>query len=141
MAKAKKRTLFCAGCSKDIQARLTDGREVYPHRPDLYARPYWVCDKCLNYVGTHHKTKKPTEPLGIIPTPQLRRARQHIHALLDPLWQQHGVERKWLYKWLSDDLGWKYHTAKIRDIDEARYIWRLVAELHNTVVKNTTLKH
>lgn len=60
--------IYCTGCGKDVQARLTDGAERYPHRPDLYELPFWKCDTCGNYVGCHHKTRAPTKPLGCIAT-------------------------------------------------------------------------
>jgi len=31
------RPIWCCTCQKDVQARLTDGREIYPHRHDLAA--------------------------------------------------------------------------------------------------------
>lgn len=121
--------LYCCGCGKGVSARLTDGSEIYPHRPDLCALPFWRCDGCGNYVGCHHKTKNRTAPLGCIPTPEIKNARQHIHALLDPLWQSGSVERKQLYDEISHRVGWSYHTAKIRSIDEARNIYRVVREI------------
>lgn len=27
--------IYCTGCEEDVEARLTDGQERYPHRPDL----------------------------------------------------------------------------------------------------------
>ncbi len=35
------------------------------------------------------------------------------------------MDREELYKKLSDELGYKYHTAGIRSIDEARQIYRI----------------
>ena len=66
-------------------ARLTDGKEVYPHRSDLNSLPFWICDRCRNFVGCHHKTKNPTRPLGCIPNKEMKNARKHIHNLLDPI--------------------------------------------------------
>lgn len=67
--------LYCCGCKTKVSARLTDGAEVYPHRPDLHDLPFWRCDACGNFVGCHHRTKKRTGPLGCIPTPEVRWAR------------------------------------------------------------------
>ena len=117
--------IYCCGCQKDVSARLTDGAEIYPHRSDLKTLPFWKCDNCLNYVGCHHKTKNRTAPLGCIATKELKSARQHIHKLIDPMWQGGKMTRKELYKKLSDGLGWKYHTAKIKSIEEARQVYRL----------------
>ena len=35
---------ICPACQ--TAARLTDGREVYPRRPDLADKPIWVCTVC-----------------------------------------------------------------------------------------------
>ena len=118
------RHIPCVACDKRVLARLTNGREVYPHRPDLASTPYWRCDGCGNHIGCHHKTRNPTQPLGIIPTPELARARQAIHEVLDPLWKKGRIERKDLYAELSARLRWKYHTAKVRTVAEATDIIR-----------------
>ena len=118
----------CCGCENKAEARLTDGGEIYPHRPDLKSLPFWKCDSCGNYVGCHHKTKNRTQPLGCIPTPEIKNARQHIHRLLDPIWQSGKMKRKEIYKILSDRLGWKYHTANIRSVEEARKVYRIIQE-------------
>lgn len=123
--------LWCCGCGVEVQARLTDGREVYPHRSDLAGLPFWKCDACGNHVGCHHKTKERTRPLGNIPTPELRNARSHIHRILDPIWKQGRMPRGKLYAVLSDKIGRQYHTAEIRSVEEARAVYRAVQELAN----------
>jgi hypothetical protein len=120
------REIYCCGCGEKVQARLTDGSEIYPHRQDLCILPFWKCDACGNYVGCHHKTKNRTAPLGCIPTPELKNARKYIHTLLDQIWQSGKMGRKEIYKKLSDELGWKYHTAQIRSVEEARKVYRIV---------------
>ena len=85
--------IYCCGCETIIEARLTDGSEIYAHRPDLSDLPFWCCDTCKNYVGCHHKTENRTQPLGCIPTKEIRDARKHIHALLDSMWES-GLDRK-----------------------------------------------
>lgn len=127
--------IYCCQCEDKVDARLTDGSEIYPHRQDLYDLPFWVCDICHNYVGCHHKTTNRTAPLGNIPTPAIRGARKHIHAILDPLWKSGKVKRKQAYAWLSERLGWKYHTAKIRNIEEAREVYKLAKEYAGTLEK------
>lgn len=129
MSAVTSRVIFCCGCSRDVEARLTDGASVYPHRPDLAALPFWRCDACGNYVGCHHKTTDCTRPLGIIPTPEIRNARKHIHTILDPLWKSGRLRRGDLYARLSAHLGYEYHTAEIRTIEEARRIYAFVRAL------------
>lgn len=121
--------IYCAGCEKEINARLTNGFEIYPHREDLQGLPFWKCDTCGNYVGCHHNRKHDSiKPLGIIPTAELRKARQRIHMILDPLWKVGALTRKEIYLILSEKLGWKYHTAKIRNIEEAETVYKLIME-------------
>lgn len=124
------RQIFCCGCERDVSARLTDGCEIYPHRPDLSDLPFWRCDGCGSYVGCHHQTKDRTRPLGVIPTRALMKARGHIHAILDPLWKNGNMKRGKVYRDLAARLGIKeYHTAEIRSIEEARRVYRAIQEM------------
>ena len=125
--------IFCCACRQDVKARFTGGEEIYPRWPDLYKLPFWKCDVCSNYVGCHHKTNNRTQPLGVIPTKEIRDARKHIHKLLDPLWTDGKMDRKTLYAKLTDDLGWKYHTANIKSIEEARDVYKLLRKYGNEV--------
>jgi hypothetical protein len=52
--------IFCCECREKVNARLTEGEEIYPHREDLKDLPFWICDKCKNFVGCHHKTDNPS---------------------------------------------------------------------------------
>jgi hypothetical protein len=122
--------LYCCGCQKDVPARLTDGREIYPHRDDLHGLPFWKCDGCGNYVGCHHKTKDRTRPLGNIPTKALKNARQHIHRILDPIWKSRRMPRGKVYAKIAEALGAEeYHTAEIRTLDDARRVYAIVKGL------------
>lgn len=123
--------LYCTGCQKKIEPRLTDGKEIYPHRPDLFELPFWKCDTCKNYVGCHHKTDHPTTPLGCIPTKEIMKARKHIHAILDPLWRNKKIKRTALYDRISEVVGWHYHTGNIRTIDEARQVYSIALKIKN----------
>ena len=78
----------------DVEVRLTNGAEIYPHRKDLSELPFWKCDTCGNFVGCHHKTGDPTKPLGVIPTSEIKRARQHIHRILDPILERWSHEAR-----------------------------------------------
>jgi len=105
------------------------GSEIYPHRADLRSLPFWKCATCGNFVGCHHKTKKRTEPLGCIPTQELKEARKKLHALIDPIWQSGKMNRGELYKAISRNIGWNYHTAKTRTIEEARAAYRAASKI------------
>lgn len=123
--------IFCVGCEKEVDARLTNGAEIYPHRPDLAEKPIWKCDTCGNYVGTHSKTNDPTKPLGVIPTRELMNARMKIHAVLDPLWKGGKIKRGQAYAYISHRFGKTYHNGELASIEDARKVYQIVAELHN----------
>lgn len=124
--------IWCCGCQSNVSARRTSGTEIYPHRPDLHGVPFWICDGCGNYVGTHYKTKDYDKPLGSIPTKELREARKRIHAVIDPIWKSGKMRRGSLYKSLSDSLGYQYHSAEINSLEDAGRIYQkavAIAEL------------
>ncbi len=124
------RDIWCVACGFDTSARLTDGREVYPNRPDLATVPFWICDLCHNFVGCHHKTKKNrTQPLGCISTPKLKMLRNTIHDLIDPLWKEQGWSRGKIYGTLSKELGYTYHTGEIRTEEEANKIIEIISNI------------
>lgn len=118
----KTQLIFCCGCGKDTNARLTTGREIYAHRTDLSQLPFWVCDSCKNYVGCHHKTKDRTRPLGIIPTAKIREMRKRVHAVIDPIWKNGELTRKQVYLEISKLIGCEYHTADLKDENIANKI-------------------
>lgn len=125
-----KQILYCCGCEKYVKPSLVNGRTVYPHRKDLFKLPFWRCDDCGNFVGCHHKTRKPTTPLGCIPTKAIKKLRMEIHnKYLDPLYMEYGKDRKAIYKYISDRIGKPYHTGEIKSEDEAIDIIGIIVEL------------
>lgn len=109
--------IYCNGCNTDVEARLTDGAEVYPHRTDLAQLPFWICDTCKNYVGCHHKTDSPTKPKGSIPTKEVRQWRLVLHRKVDRMWMRASNKRKQrqrVYAYMSDVLGYTYHAGDVR---------------------------
>lgn len=103
---------------------------VYIKAADVYgAATQWdakllQCSTCLNYVGVHGERE---EPLGPIAGRELRNARKHIHDLIDPLWRGRGrvAYRIDVYREMANQLGIpEYHTEWIRDIQEARKVYK-----------------
>lgn len=127
------KTIYCCGCEADVSARLTTGGEVYPRRSDLRTLPFWKCDTCGNTVGCHHKTKNRTKPLGVIPTPELRRFRLMIHKWMDPIWKVAWMSRNEVYNTLSDELGCTYHTGNVKSVEMAKSVLRVVRRIRDNV--------
>jgi hypothetical protein len=122
-------TIYCTGCNADVVARLTDGTEMYPHREDLAAMPFWVCDTCGAFVGTHHKTNDRLKPLGFLATPEVKRWRMIIHKILDPLWREKKIKRGKAYAHISNKIGRTYHTGEIYSVEDGRHIYQIVKAL------------
>lgn len=113
--------IYCCGCKKKVKADIKHGNDIYPHRPDLEHLNFWQCPTCKNYVGCH-ETGAGKSPLGVISTKEVREKRKEIHSILDPMWKSGRYKRRALYKRLTELLGWEYHTAKIRSVEEAEKV-------------------
>lgn len=122
--------IYCCYCRKEVQAGLLKGKQIYPHRPDLYNLNFYECPICGRYVGTHKGT---TRPLGCIPTEAIKIARQKVHAKMDPLWKNRLISRKQLYKQISDKLGYSYHTGETRSVQECLRVWDIIDEIEKTL--------
>ncbi|MGR5347240.1 zinc-finger-containing protein [Vibrio mediterranei] len=130
----KRKLIYCCNCRCDVAARLTNGRETHPHLLERAHLPYWKCDTCKGAVGTHHKTSDPTRPLGVIASPAVNYERREIHRLMDPLWKSNRISRSELYERISKHLGIRdYHTAKIRNVHEAKLVKEAVLRIKSTL--------
>lgn len=89
---------------------LVDGLEIYPHRPDLSNKFFYLCSPCDAYVGCHPGT---TNPLGRPANAELRRAKSAAHRAFDPLWQSGQMTRSGAYSWLATQLGIKKSCCHI----------------------------
>jgi len=66
--------------------------------------------------------------MGVIPTPEISAYRIKIHNALDLMWIT-KKERNRVHKKLSKLLGYKYHTANIRNLKECSRVYRKVASM------------
>ena len=90
----------CDYCHRE--AKRVGAEKLYPHRRDLIGKWFWECAPCGAYVGCHPGT---TTPLGRLANPELRRAKQRVHAVLDPLWKSGKMKRKEVYDMLAKSLN------------------------------------
>ncbi len=111
---------------------LTEGARVYPDRPELRERMFYVC-ACGARVGCHVGS---AIPMGLPCGPKTATARERAHRTLDPLWRAKeaaGVRRhrarNQVYTWLAGELGIARADCHISHFDEATC--RLVIELCN----------
>ena len=95
----------CDYCGLD--ALPVTGRRIYPHRPDLFEKRFWICDPCDARVGCHSHTDK---PLGRLAKADLRKEKSAVHNAFDPLWREwkttSGFElsRHDAYRWLAHEM-------------------------------------
>ena len=90
----------CGHC--DRPAKLVGAEKIYPRRKDFFGRWYWQCEPCDAYVGCHQGT---TKPLGRLANAELRKARQQVHRVLDPLWKSGTMKRAEAYALLAKRLS------------------------------------
>lgn len=90
----------CPYCNNE--SVLVSGDWIYPHRPDLFNKWFYVCWKDDAYVGCHPGTKN---PLGRLANASLRKAKSAAHAAFDPKWKTKQMKRGAAYHWLAQQLG------------------------------------
>lgn len=94
-------TPTCPVCSKE--SVLVNGREIYPHRPDLYSLKFYRCENHTEYyVGCHKGT---TNALGVLANKEHRNLKMKCHKIFDPLWKSKKHSRNGLYKKLSQEMN------------------------------------
>lgn len=91
---------ICPYCGQE--SRPAGGDEIYPHRPDLHHKQFFLCAPCDAYVGTHERSGK---PLGRLANAELRYLKSAAHRAFDPLWKggRFGSRRK-AYAWLAEQM-------------------------------------
>ena len=103
-------------CSCGQISVLVYGDTVYPHRPDLAHKPFYVCNDCDTRVGCHPNTLR---PLGNLASFELRKARMAAHEAFDTLWKTKRMSRSKAYAWLAKELHMSKTRCHIGNFDEA----------------------
>lgn len=118
-------SVLCDYCGQP--APLVTGRDVYPHRPDLGRKWFYICLPCGAWVGCHPGT---TNPLGRLANAELRAAKMAAHAAFDPLWKSGRMKRGQAYGWLAGKLGIAKNECHIGmfDADRCRRVVAVISE-------------
>lgn len=117
---------------------------MYPTHPKLALLKFHLCEPCDASVGCHGRgntvrqgtvevISDGTLPMGRLANAELRKAKQHAHAVFDPIWREHGTSRRDAYRWLAKQLGIPFEQAHIGEFDVAtcRRVVKLCAAPHN----------
>lgn len=103
----------CPYCGGGVD--YVTGRQVYPHRPDLFKKKFFMCLCCEARVGVHHATG---EPMGRLADGALRKAKMRAHLAFDPIWKSKGMPRTAAYKWLTNAMAIKPTDCHMGMFDE-----------------------
>ena len=101
----------CLECGEP--ATLVGGEAIYPHRPDLFYKSFWLCE-CGAYCGCHSGT---TAALGFPCGAKTRKARMLAHTAFDPIWKNGQMTRKGAYVWLAQITGVPYNECHIGNMN------------------------
>jgi hypothetical protein len=101
--------------------RMT-GRELYPAKPELANKHYFACRNCDAWIGCKDGT---WEPVGRLADADLRRAKQSVHAAVEPIltsvMSTHNLTksqaRAAIYRWIATELDIADGNANIGDFD------------------------
>lgn len=120
-------TMKCPYCNAD--ALCVSGDVIYPHRPDLHQKKFYLCKPCDAYVGCHGTT---VIPLGRLANAELRIAKMKAHAAFDPMWKAGDITRSQAYVWLADKLGLTTRQCHIGmfDLDQCKQVVQICNEVN-----------
>jgi hypothetical protein len=108
---------ICPYCAKS--AILVSGKEIYPHRHDLFNKKFWLCRPCFAYVGTHSNSKR-HHPLGRLANKELRYLKHKVHELFDPYWKSGKFSRSFMYERMAKFLNIHIKDCHVGHFDEEK---------------------
>lgn len=111
MAKQRVKCPYCGG-----KTALVTGEVIYPYRPDLHGKHYWLCQPCNAWVGCHPDS---TRPMGVPADAKTRQARMRAHEAFDPIWRTGRMTRRKAYDWLAAQMGLPVKATHISWFDQA----------------------
>jgi hypothetical protein len=125
--------VFCCVCDSDVTVNRVTGRDIYPHRKDLYHLSLIQCSRCNSHAGCHQKSGK---PLGSIPTPELRKLRVQLHARFDYLWKSKQLARAEAYRQMGEILGKEFHIGEVRSVAEYEQVVAAINKIREALAKD-----
>lgn len=99
----------CGGAVERVNNSVIYRRE-FGQWPFAYRCVSATCD---SYVGLHPKTDI---PLGTLANAETRAARKQAKAAIMPMWEEQGMDRTAVYKWLAGKMG-------IKNVDHCHIGW------------------
>lgn len=105
---------ICPYCG--ATSELVDGERVYPRRPDMHARRFYLCAPCDAYIICHPGSVK---PMGRIANAEVRSAQSAALDAFNPIWMSGDKSRVGAFMWLAVKLGIPAHECHIRLFDVA----------------------
>lgn len=103
---------YCCECGKNVALELVGGKDIYPHREDLYHLEFWRCPKCKNYTGKY-EGEYPT-----LPSDHIRKCRYIAHRQLDSIWRDRKLKGEY-YSYMSNIFKRDFHWGMVRSDKEA----------------------
>lgn len=114
VTKESDKRVYCCQCKDYIKPDTVKGDVIYPNYPQLREKLFYQCRTCKNYCG------RSNADFVSIPTPEVRAMRKEVHDIIDPLWRGGLVGRGFVYKCMSEAMGYDYHNSSLSNMNEAR---------------------
>lgn len=118
-------TTYCTHCNQEVEAFSAPASDIFGPHFRFANQIVYVCPYCKNYVEANRDFK----PAGVIPTAELRKAKNYILSVLNPVFDRKMMSRKEVYLKLSKVVYENRKNLKIsdiRDLDEARKVYAAV---------------
>lgn len=106
---------ICPYCK--AASTIATGKDIYPHRRDLFEKKFFWCEPCDAYVGTHNRTN---EPFGTLADAYLRKLRILTHATFDRLWKEEGYDHTEAYLMLAQGMNIPFESCHIAMFNNAQ---------------------
>lgn len=130
--KHKRAVTYCCNCKQLQSCELVSGCDIYGSGTKYDWAYFFRCPDCGEYVGA----SQTYEPLGTIPTKEIRALRSQIHAVIDPIWKSGRLKRGEVYKSMAKALGiLEYHTAELSTPEIALQALEVAHSLKETLAR------